>query len=492
MTPTSPGERPGLAGLRRLVARVPHLPVEEHPGPVVYSPVLVAYVGVLGAGAVAAAATVRTPADAALLVMGGCAVFLLAATAVRSLPGVSTYWSASIFAHLGLTLTAGPIGALVGVVAEAAGGETRLRNGWFRGLFNVSDQFLSSLTAWAVFHAITGGRTDLGAGVLAGLAAGAAAWVVNIGLLAGVQWLTHPGLRVTSYLGENAAAVLPYHLGAGFTAFGSVVLVRQEGAAGFVLLLAPVMLLQLSMLVLGSRTRAAQLQSESHARERELLLRQALEASDAERHRIARNLHDGVVQDLAAISVGLRSRGERGSGDAEATMLRAAEATAEAIDELRTLLREIAPPDLQEIGLTAALQELVEPLRGERIEVSLGIDGAAEEVRGPVLATVYRIAQEALRNVGEHSRAGHVRVEVRQREGRIDLEIADDGVGFSAERRHQQAVAGHLGLSLIHALARELGGELEIRSAPQHGTTLRAELPLDQAARRRTASGISS
>ena len=470
----------GRGRLRRLAHRIPRLPEEARGTPVRYTPALVAYVGLLTAVAlVAAAVTVRLPADPALLAVGACATFLLAATAVRVLSGSASYWSASIFAHLGLTFAAGPIGALVAVASEYAGTTARLGTSWFKSLFNASNQLLSALAAWGVFHGITGGGTDLGPGLLAGLTAGLLSWVVNIWLLAVVQWLSQPGMRVLPYVGQNATSVLPYFLGAGLTAFGGVVLVDLEGAAGFLLLLVPVLLLQMSLLVLSSRTRAAQLQREAHAREKELLLRQALEASDAERHRIARNLHDGVVQDLAAVTVGLRARaGQDGEGRA---MLHAADATAEAIDELRTLLREIAPPDLQEIGLAAALGDLADPLRDAGIEVTIEVAESAGDIHGIALNTTYRITQEALHNVDQHAHARHVVVAVGNDAGRLDLRIVDDGIGFTADRRHQQLEAGHLGLSLIHDLAREAGGELEIRSVPDVGTTLHARLPADEA-----------
>ena len=235
------------------------------------------------------------------------------------------------------------------------------------------------------------------------------------------------------YVAQNAACVLPYHLGAGITAFGGVVLVAREGADGFLLLLVPVLLLQVSLLVLSARTRAAQLQREAHPREREQLLRQAFDASDAERHRIARNLHDGVVQDLATIALGLRSRADRdGEGD-RVSMLHAADATADAIEELRTLLREIAPPDLQEVGLASALDELAEPLREGGMEVSVEVAPRGRGVRGAALSATYRIAQEALRNVDEHAAAHHVRVAVGRDGGDLELKIADDGIGFSEE-----------------------------------------------------------
>jgi signal transduction histidine kinase len=483
VTPTADRQRvhPGAAWLRGLAARIPRLPAEAPPLPVAYSPALVIYVSVLAAGALAAAvATVRTPADPELLLMGACATFLLAATAVRALSEATSHWSASIFAHMGLTFAAGPIGALVAVAAELAGTNLRYGASWFRSLFNGSDQFLSSLVAWAVFRGITGGRIALGPGLAGGLVAGLLCWLVNIGLLAAVQRLSGPPFGVVGYVARNAAAVLPYHLGAGLTAFGGVVLVAGEGAGGFLLLLVPVLLLQMSLVVLASRTHAAQLQREAHTRERELLLRRALEASDAERHRIARNLHDGVVQDLAAVVLGLRSRADRGEPADSMTLLHAADATAEAIDELRTLLREIAPPDLQEIGLAAAIEELAEPLRDEGVGVRILVSPAVASVHGAVLAAVYRITQEALRNVALHASAHQVRVSVGSTGGHLDLEIVDDGVGFSTERRQQKAEAGHLGLSLIQDLARRSGGDLEIRSAPRAGTALHARLRLDE------------
>ena len=479
MIPTADEHDQSGGRLAHRLPRLPRLPEETPSTPVTYTPALIAYVGLLTAVALAAAAvTVRLPADPALLAMGACATFLLAATAVRVLSGAASFWSASIFAHLGLTFAAGPIGALVAAVSELAGSHVRFGTTWFKSLFNAPNLFLSNLAAWVVFHGITGGGTDLGPGLVAGLTAGLLAWVVNIWLLAVVQWLTQPGMRVLPYVRQNATSVLPYFLGAGLTAFGGVVLVDREGADGFLLLLVPVLLLQMSLLVLSSRTRAAQLQREAHAREKELLLRQALEASDAERHRIARNLHDGVVQDLAAVTLGLRARA--GQDEEGRAMLHAADATAEAIDELRTLLREIAPPDLQQIGLAAALDDLADPLREAGIEVTIEVDESVGDVRGTALNATYRITQEALHNVDQHAHARRVLVAVVKDDGRLDLRIVDDGVGFTADRRHQQLEAGHLGLSLIHDLACEAGGDLEIRSVPDAGTALHAHLPADE------------
>ena len=98
--------------------------------------------------------------------------------------------------------------------------------------------------------------------------------------------------------------------------------------------------------------------------------------------------------------------------------------------------------------------------------MSIGVAGEAEGVRGTALTAAYRIAQEALRNVDQHAGAHHVRMEVSAGDGHLDLEIADDGIGFSDETRDLRVEAGHLGLTLIHDLARELGATSRCDRSP--------------------------
>jgi len=112
--------------------------------------------------------------------------------------------------------------------------------------------------------------------------------------------------------------------------------------------------------------------------------------------------------------------------------------------------------------------------------VTIEVAESAGDVRGTALNATYRITQEALHNVDQHAHARHVVVAVVKDAGRLDLQIVDDGIGFTADRRHRQLEAGHLGLSLIHDLAREAGGDLEIRSVTDVGTTLHARLPTDE------------
>jgi signal transduction histidine kinase len=214
-------------------------------------------------------------------------------------------------------------------------------------------------------------------------------------------------------------------------------------------------------------------------RERERLLRRAVEATDTERRRIARDLHDGVVQDLAAASFALvgataqaRARGH--GGEAEA-MEGGAKALRRGIRSLRTLLVEIYPPSLHRAGLPAALRDLLDPLAGRGIEVELDVPDSVE-VGDEVAELVFRVAQEAVRNVAEHSAAGTVDVRLVATDT-VALTVADDGIGFDVARLADTPAGGHVGLLLLQDLARTAGGSLEIDAAPGCGTRLRLEVP---------------
>lgn len=219
-------------------------------------------------------------------------------------------------------------------------------------------------------------------------------------------------------------------------------------------------------------------------RERERLLESAIESSDAERRRIAADLHDGVVQDLAGVAFGLAPLAEDAArrGDAaEADALRGAtERLRGGVRSLRSLLVEIHPPSLETAGLEAALGDLLSPLAARGLATSLEVDAGA--ARGSAHdALVYRVAREALRNVAEHADgASRVSVDVTRDPGppgRIRLEVADDGAGFDASRRAARAEEGHVGLTLLEDLARGAGGTLDVRSTPGAGTTLVLEVP---------------
>jgi two-component system, NarL family, sensor kinase len=216
-------------------------------------------------------------------------------------------------------------------------------------------------------------------------------------------------------------------------------------------------------------------------RDREALLANAIEASDQERRRIASDLHDGVVQDVAGVAFGLAPLAEnaqRRGDDRESRVLRDSAGTLrQGVRDLRTLLVEIHPPSLESTGLEAALSDLLSPLKTDGIATELHVaEEAATGSNGDAL--VYRVAREALRNVQKYAEADSVRVEVTRPEPwTTRLVVADDGKGFSEEDRAGRREEGHVGLTLLESLVRQSHGTLAVHSSPGQGTTVELEVP---------------
>jgi signal transduction histidine kinase len=217
--------------------------------------------------------------------------------------------------------------------------------------------------------------------------------------------------------------------------------------------------------------------------ERETLLSHAVSASEGERRRIARDLHDGVVQRLAGTSMSLAAAGmemERhpnGSSSApiaETLRDKAAEIR-EAIRELRSLIVKIAPTGLTGDNLHEALADLAEPLRAAGIDVQ--VDAAPCELQDGQALLIFRVAQEALRNVARHSRAKHVKIEVRKAAAGCTLAVSDDGKGFDPALAGSSARGGHVGLALLQSLADDGGGRLRIVSTPGQGSRVEMSVP---------------
>jgi signal transduction histidine kinase len=215
-------------------------------------------------------------------------------------------------------------------------------------------------------------------------------------------------------------------------------------------------------------------------REREDLLQSAIEASDRERRRIASDIHDGPVQQLAGLSFTLAGAADRVGSDTESERSRlreAAAATRSIMRQLRGLLVEIHPPNLHTTGLEAALSDLLAPLGAKGIETSLRF-AEMPAMPADTEALLYRGAQEALRNVAEHSGAQTVSVDVSRSNGAVTLEVRDDGRGFDARDRVQSRTKGHLGLELLENLVSHSGGEMQIESDPAQGTRLGIRVPV--------------
>ncbi|WP_026910615.1 sensor histidine kinase [Patulibacter minatonensis] len=215
--------------------------------------------------------------------------------------------------------------------------------------------------------------------------------------------------------------------------------------------------------------------------EREGLLTAAIDASSQERRRIAADLHDGAVQDLAGVAFGLAPLAEeaRRAGDAEraSALDDSVGRLRQGVRDLRTLLVQIHPPTVAATGLHAALTDLLSPLHAAGIATELEVDDAvAAGTRHDEL--LYRAAREAVRNAREHASPSTVRVHARTTDaGGVSLVVADDGSGSTPAQRQGRRAEGHLGLQLIDDLVRQAGGTSTLDSVPGRGTTLTLELP---------------
>lgn len=214
--------------------------------------------------------------------------------------------------------------------------------------------------------------------------------------------------------------------------------------------------------------------------EREALLLKALDASADERRRIAADLHDGVVQDLAGLSYSLSASADSPPAQASPELRRAlrdgASGTRDSMRSIRSLLVEIHPPNLHAAGLESALADLLAPLSTRGIEARLDVPDDLQVTR-EVELVLFRAAGEAIRNVQRHADARHVSVQVSRDVRSARLVVVDDGAGFAPAERERRRSEGHVGLSLLEELAVSVGGSLDVRSAPGEGTTFILEVP---------------
>jgi two-component system, NarL family, sensor kinase len=207
---------------------------------------------------------------------------------------------------------------------------------------------------------------------------------------------------------------------------------------------------------------------------RERLLRAAVNASEAERRRIARDLHDGVVQDLAGTAFALSATARRPDTGPETRqlLLPLDDSLRASLRSLRSLLVEIYPPDLDADGLPAALDDLVASASGAGVRSSVEV-GELGPASADSVALVWRVAQEAVRNALRHARCTRLEVTVSRVADALVLHVIDDGVGFVPS-----AVAGRNGLGLrgLRDLIAEAGGRLEVLTRPGKGTTVLLEV----------------
>jgi signal transduction histidine kinase len=213
------------------------------------------------------------------------------------------------------------------------------------------------------------------------------------------------------------------------------------------------------------------------------LLRRVVAAQEAERQRIARELHDETGQALTAIGLGLRGISSSLSSENEkgAKNLRQLESlTARSLDELQRLISDLRPSHLDDLGLPAALRWYAGEIQGRvPFEVSVHVRGEERPISSAVKTAVFRVAQEALTNVIKHAKANNVTIRLDYADEVVGLQVEDDGCGFDKNRidTSDRRAWGLIGMEERAGL---LGGQLRVVSIPGTGTRVEAVIPYTQ------------
>jgi PAS domain S-box-containing protein len=203
-------------------------------------------------------------------------------------------------------------------------------------------------------------------------------------------------------------------------------------------------------------------------------------AVEQERHRLARELHDSVIQTLYStvlLASGWRMMAEQGRLDPAGTAVhfqQVAEQSEQALKEMRLLLFQLRPPILEQVGLVSALQQRLDSVeRRVSIETRLLTTGDWHALPARLEEELYNIAQEALNNALRHAHAKSILVRLDHREQQVELNVEDDGIGFDS------ASAGGMGLRNMQERAKEIGAVFSLSTAPQQGTKIQIRLELE-------------
>lgn len=228
-----------------------------------------------------------------------------------------------------------------------------------------------------------------------------------------------------------------------------------------------------------------------YERERQGMIRLAVEASSAERRRVAGELHDGVIQDLAGVGYALSSLDTqlvtlgRSNDDPDPAppvkgMLTTLHTAQRLVHDDLLALRELTglqyAADSPAVDPEAALRVVADHVCAEGTPVDMVV-GPLPELPPAHRAALIRIGREAMRNAAKHAPGSHVELTLGVSGGNAVLAVADDGPGFDPHNA-VGPVEGHIGLALLADAAEGAGGRLDVRSRPGHGTTVKATIPL--------------
>ena len=219
-------------------------------------------------------------------------------------------------------------------------------------------------------------------------------------------------------------------------------------------------------------------QERQTALEMRALYRQVVTAREGERGRLTRELHDGILQDLCAVTRDLRAletQAESHEPSYEPLVIR----SSETVKALRAICNDLRPPLLQQ-DLIAALNALVQEL-DSRSSAPVHIETQADDLQldDEVALAVFRITQEALHNAIQHADASEIAARLTQYPDRLRLTVTDDGQGIAGSVESSRFVAqGHFGLAGMRERAAMVGGKLDLQTAVDYGTVVILELPL--------------
>jgi two-component system sensor histidine kinase DegS len=212
-------------------------------------------------------------------------------------------------------------------------------------------------------------------------------------------------------------------------------------------------------------------------------LQEITRAQEEERRRIARELHDETAQDLVILLRQvdeLMSSADNLSAESSALLEELRQKTKETLDGVHRFSQDLRPSILDDLGLLPALEWLTSDLTEHfGIAVEMKVLGTARRLPPEVELVVFRIAQEALRNVWKHSGASKARATLKFGDDKAVLTVEDEGKGFRLPKRMDDlTVAGKLGLAGMQERAQLIGGKLILKSAPGKGTTVTLEFPV--------------
>ena len=210
-----------------------------------------------------------------------------------------------------------------------------------------------------------------------------------------------------------------------------------------------------------------------------------IEAQEEERQRVARDIHDGPAQSMANVLVKAELCERLMEIDVDRTkeeLKNLKEAVRFTLKDVRKIIYDLRPMSLDDLGLVPTLERYVYNYsRDANIQVNLNIVGNVNKVEKAIETTFFRIVQEALNNVRKHSKAKNVDISVESTPTRLNLLIADDGIGFNLDDNKEiDPMVGGFGIISMKERAELLNGKVQVKSSPGRGTKVYLSIPLNE------------